>query len=158
MKKADLLLQGGAIVDVVEKRCYAGDILIKDGLIHSIAPTPSAAEALETRDIAGQYVIPGFIDPHLHIESSLLNPLEFAQAVVRHGTTAVFVDPHEIANVAGRDGIDLSCATLKLPPSTSSSVCPRVSPPPHSKIPELRLPSPTSRSFSLIRRSTGSRR
>ena len=105
--KADLLLQGGAIVDVVEKRCYAGDILIKDGLIHSIAPTPSAAEALETRDIAGQYVIPGFIDPHLHIESSLLSPLEFAQAAVQHGTTAVYVDPHEIANVAGRDGIDL---------------------------------------------------
>ena len=62
---------------------------------------------METRDIAGQYVIPGFIDPHLHIESSLLNPLEFAQAAVQHGTTAVFVDPHEIANVAGRDGIDL---------------------------------------------------
>ena len=105
--KADLLLQGGAIVDVVEKRCFAGDILINDGLIHSIAPTASSAEALETRDIAGQYVIPGFIDPHLHIESSLLSPLEFAQAAVQHGTTAVFVDPHEIANVAGRDGIDL---------------------------------------------------
>ncbi len=107
MMKAELLLQGGAIVDVVEKRCYTGDILIRYGLIHSIAPNISSAEAVETRDIAGQYVIPGFIDPHLHIESSLLNPLEFAQAAVQHGTTAVFVDPHEIANVAGRDGIDL---------------------------------------------------
>ncbi len=105
--KADLLLQGGTIVDVVEKRCYPGDILIKDGLIDSIAPSLSATEAFETLCIAGQYVIPGFIDPHLHIESSLLSPLEFAQAAVRHGTTAVFVDPHEIANVAGRDGIDL---------------------------------------------------
>ncbi len=105
--KADLLLQGGAIVDVVEKRCYPGDILIRDGLIHGIAPSPSAAEAFETLDVEGQYVIPGFIDPHLHIESSLLSPLEFAQAAVQHGTTAVFVDPHEIANVAGRDGIDL---------------------------------------------------
>ena len=71
-------------------------------------PHPSApAAAAETLDITGQYVIPGFIDPHLHIESSLLSPLEFAHAAVRHGTTAVFVDPHEIANVAGKRGIDL---------------------------------------------------
>ena len=62
---------------------------------------------METLDITGQYVIPGFIDPHLHIESSLLSPLEFAQAAVRRGTTAVFVDPHEIANVAGKEGIAL---------------------------------------------------
>ena len=103
----DLVLRGGTIVDVVAKRCYAGDVLIKDGLIHSIARTPATVEAAETLDMAGQYVIPGFIDPHLHIESSLLSPLEFAQAAVRRGTTAVFVDPHEIANVAGNDGIAL---------------------------------------------------
>jgi len=103
----DLLLRGGTIVDVVAKRAYPGDILIKDGLIHSIAPSPMKANAAETLDVAGQFVVPGFIDPHLHIESSLLSPLEFARTAVRHGTTAVFVDPHEIANVAGRDGIDL---------------------------------------------------
>ena len=105
--RVDLVLRGGTIVDVVAKRCYAGDILIKDGLIHSVERTPATLEAAETLDIAGQYVIPGFIDPHLHIESSLLSPLEFAQAAVRHGTTAVFADPHEIANVAGKDGIEL---------------------------------------------------
>ena len=109
---ADLLLRGGTIVDVSEKRCYAGDILLRDGLIHRVdrAPEKSAAVRLtkdaQTLDVSGQYVIPGFIDPHLHIESSLLSPLEFAQAAVRRGTTAVFVDPHEIANVAGTDGID----------------------------------------------------
>ena len=105
--RVDLVLQGGTIVDVVAKRCYVGDVLIKDGLIHSVERTPATLEVAETLDIAGQYVIPGFIDPHLHIESSMLSPLEFAQAAVRHGTTAVFADPHEIANVAGNDGIGL---------------------------------------------------
>ena len=103
----DLVLRGGTIVDVVEKRCYVGDVRIKNGLIHSIERTPTTAGEVETLDITGKYIIPGFIDPHLHIESSLLSPLEFAQAAVRRGTTAVFVDPHEIANVAGKEGIAL---------------------------------------------------
>lgn len=103
----DLILRGGTIVDVVAKRCYGGDVLIKDGLIQDVTRDPSTVAAAETLDVTGQYVIPGFIDPHLHIESSLLSPLEFAQTAVRHGTTAVFVDPHEIANVAGKDGIEL---------------------------------------------------
>ena len=105
--RVDLALRGGTIVDVAAKRCYAGDVLIEDGLIHGIGPTPKQTVAAQTLDVAGQYVIPGFIDPHLHIESSLLSPVEFAQAAVLRGTTAVFVDPHEIANVAGKDGIDL---------------------------------------------------
>ena len=110
---AELLLRGGTVVDVVDKRCYAGDIFIRGGLIHHVERAPGTidaralAEDAQTLDVTGQYVIPGFIDPHLHVESSLLSPLEFAQAAVRCGATAVFVDPHEIANVAGRDGIDL---------------------------------------------------
>lgn len=112
----DLALCGGTIVDVVAKRCYAGDILIKNGLIHRITRTPATTEADVSLDIAGQYVIPGFIDPHLHIESSLLSPLEFARTAARHGTTAVFVDPHEIANVAGKDGIDLFLDQAELAP------------------------------------------
>ncbi len=103
----DLTLRGGTIVDVVAQCCFVGDVLIKDGLIHSVTRTPSATMATETLDVTGRFVIPGFIDPHLHIESSLLSPLEFARTAVRHGTTAVFVDPHEIANVAGKDGIEL---------------------------------------------------
>ncbi|MDE2839034.1 MAG: adenine deaminase, partial [Chloroflexota bacterium] len=73
----DLILRGGTIVDVVAKRCYGGDILIKDGLIQDVTHTSSTIAAAETLDVTGQYVIPGFIDPHLHIESSLLSPLEF---------------------------------------------------------------------------------
>lgn len=103
----DLILRGGTIVDVVQKRCYPGDVLVKDGLIHDVRSDSSSTQAAVTLDVSGQFIIPGFIDPHLHIESSLLSPLEFAQAAVRHGTTAVFVDPHEIANVAGREGIEL---------------------------------------------------
>ena len=103
---AALRLRGGSIVDVAAKRCYAGDVLIEDGLIHSIVSPSDPTAARETLDVFGQFVIPGLIDPHLHIESSLLSPLEFAQAAVEHGTTAVFVDPHEIANVAGRAGIE----------------------------------------------------
>ena len=112
----DLVLRGGMIVDVVKQRCYPGDILIKDGLIHSVGRIATTLRAAETLDVAGQYVIPGFIDPHLHIESSLLSPLEFARTAVRHGTTAVFVDPHEIANVAGRDGIELFLKQAEVAP------------------------------------------
>lgn len=112
----DFALRGGSIVDVVEKRCFTGDILIKDGLIHRVTRTPERVEAKRSLDVTGQYVIPGFIDPHLHIESSLLSPLEFAQAAVRHGTTAVFVDPHEIANVAGRVGIELFLKQAEVAP------------------------------------------
>ncbi len=112
----DLALRGGSVVDVVAKRCYLGDVLIKNGLIHGVADTPSTEPAEISLDIAGQYVIPGFIDPHLHIESSLLSPLEFAHTAVGHGTTAVFVDPHEIANVAGRDGIELFLQQAEVAP------------------------------------------
>ncbi len=119
---ADLLLRGGTVVDVVEKRCYAGDVLLRDGLIHRVVRAPETSDAIgltadaQTLDVSGQYVIPGFIDPHLHIESSLLSPLEFAQAAARHGTTAVFVDPHEIANVASRDGIELFLRHAEIAP------------------------------------------
>ena len=112
----DLILRGGTVVDVAQQRCYAGDILIKDGLIHDVRRGTSSLRATEILDVSGKFVIPGFIDPHLHIESSLLSPLEFAQAAVRHGTTAVFVDPHEIANVAGREGIALFLRHAEIAP------------------------------------------
>lgn len=112
----DLILRGGTIVDVVAKRCYGGDVLINDGLIQNVTRTSSTQTAAETLDVTGQYVIPGFIDPHLHIESSLLSPLEFARTAVGRGTTAVFVDPHEIANVAGREGINLFLQQAEIAP------------------------------------------
>jgi adenine deaminase len=102
----DLILKEGNIIDVRSKRIYKEDILIKDGIIVGIESSKNK-KARMILDLSGRYVAPGFIDSHLHIESSMLNPIEFSKEAVKHGTTAVFVDPHEIANVLGRKGIEL---------------------------------------------------
>jgi len=102
----DLILRGGNIIDVQTQKIRKGDISIKNGIIVGIE-SPQNQNAKNTIDIQGKYVAPGFIDSHLHVESSMLNPLEFFREAVEHGTTAIFVDPHEIANVMGRKGIDL---------------------------------------------------
>ena len=83
-------------------------------------------------DVSGKIVLPGFIDAHIHLESSLVSPKEFAKAVLPHGTTTVITDPHEIANVMGTDGIEYMLqATEELPvdvrttgPSTPSMTIP----------------------------------
>lgn len=102
----DLILRGGNIIDVLSQKIRKGDVLINKGIIAEIE-SPQRQNAKKTIDIQGKYVAPGFIDSHLHIESSMLSPLEFSREAVKHGTTAIFVDPHEIANVLGRKGIDL---------------------------------------------------
>jgi adenine deaminase len=87
----------GQIVDVVTEEIFPGEIVIENGLIHSI----------EKKDVSEQqYILPGLIDAHIHIESSMLVPSEFAKVAVIHGTTATVSDPHEIANVLGIKGID----------------------------------------------------
>ena len=93
-------------------RIYEGDVFIRDGVIAKIAPAAagaagSGAKAGTVVDLDGQYLSPGFTDSHLHIESSMLSPTEFARHAVTHGTTSVFVDPHEIANVSGRDAVHM---------------------------------------------------
>jgi adenine deaminase len=102
----DLILKGGNIVDVRSQKIRKGDVLIKNGIIAGIVSSQNG-KAKRIIDIQGKYLSPGFIDSHLHIESSMLSPLEFSREAVRHGTTAIFVDPHEIANVMGRKGVDL---------------------------------------------------
>ncbi len=87
----------GNIVDVVHKKIYRGRIIIIDGIIHSIEPATDGKK--------GPYVLPGFIDAHVHIESSLLVPTAFARLAVLHGTVGSVSDPHEIANVLGMEGI-----------------------------------------------------
>jgi adenine deaminase len=106
LKLYDLILTNPNIIDVRSKQIYKGNILIKNGIITGIEPTPSK-NAKNIIDAAGKYVAPGFIDSHLHVESSMLSPIEFSKEAAKHGTTAIFVDPHEIANVLGRTGIDL---------------------------------------------------
>ena len=98
---ADLLLKGGQVVNVFSGEVYLADVALADGRIVGLGPYA----ARETIDVSGRYLSPGFIDAHVHIESSLVPPPEFARAVVPRGTTTVVVDPHEIGNVLGLDGI-----------------------------------------------------
>src|SRR5438132_5889752 len=102
---ADLLLTGGKMVNVLSGEIYPAEIAIFGDRIAGVSTTPGEYRAKETIDLEGQYVAPAFIDAHVHIESSLLLPAEFANAVLPHGTTSVVSDPHEIANVHGLEGI-----------------------------------------------------
>jgi adenine deaminase len=99
---ADLLLKNARIVNVFSSQIESGDIAIVDGMIAGVGPGYAAKESV---DLAGAYVAPGLIDAHVHIESSLCLPSQFASAIVPRGITTVVTDPHEIANVAGLDGI-----------------------------------------------------
>ncbi len=87
----------GKIVDVVGKRIFEGEIEVKNGKIEKVYPKPTSSK---------QYILPGLIDAHVHIESSMLIPSEFARVASIHGTVATVSDPHEIANVLGPDGVN----------------------------------------------------
>ncbi len=87
----------GNIVDIENKRIYKGEVSFKDGKIVSIVEKDHDVE---------HYILPGFIDAHIHIESSMLVPSEFARIAVKHGTVATVSDPHEIANVLGVKGVE----------------------------------------------------
>ena len=89
-------------MDVFTGSVIEADVAVVDGLIASVGP---ARDAVETIDLAGRYLLPGLIDAHVHLESSMVTPYEFARAVVPRGTTAVVTDPHEVANVAGLAGV-----------------------------------------------------
>jgi len=99
---ADLLLANGQVINVFTGEVLQADIAIAGGIIVGLG---QGYTARETIDLAGRVVCPGFIDGHLHIESTMLTPYQFARAAVPRGTTAVVCDPHEIANVLGLDGI-----------------------------------------------------
>jgi adenine deaminase len=99
---ADLLLKGGQIVNVFSGEVHDADIAIADSRIVGVG---TGFTANETIDVTGKVIAPGFLDAHVHIESSMVPPPEFARAVVPRGTTTVITDPHEIGNVLGLDGI-----------------------------------------------------
>jgi adenine deaminase len=98
---ADLVLAGGRVLSVFTKEWLEVDVAIADGHVVGLGDY----QGRERMDVGGAYLVPGFIDAHMHIESSKLTVDEFARAVVAQGTTAVVADPHEIANVLGTDGI-----------------------------------------------------
>lgn len=101
----DLLLAGGTVVDVGTGELRDADIGIVGSLIASVHPAGTRADARQVVDCTGRYLSPGFIDMHVHFESSMLTPGAYAAAVAPRGTTTVFCDPHELANVAGVAGV-----------------------------------------------------
>ncbi|MEG0780587.1 MAG: adenine deaminase, partial [Oscillospiraceae bacterium] len=109
---ADLVLKNATYVNVFSNELCTGDIAVTAGLIVGMGDYSGREEV----DVAGKIVCPGFLDAHIHLESSLVSPREFVRAVLPHGTTTVVTDPHEIANVMGTDGIEYMLqATEDLP-------------------------------------------
>jgi adenine deaminase len=99
---ADLVIHGGQIINVFSAEIHRADVAIAGGRVVGFG----AYEGHERLDAAGAFIAPGFIDAHIHLESTMLTPREFARVVVPMGTTTVVADPHEIANVLGLDGIN----------------------------------------------------
>lgn len=106
---SDLVLKNGNILNVFTGEIETGDVAIKNGTIVGIG----SYNGREEIDVSDKYICPGLIDGHIHIESSMISPAEFAKAVIPHGTTAVVADPHEIANVAGIEGIEYMIEAAK---------------------------------------------
>ncbi len=99
---ADLVIKNGKVVNVFTREILQEDIAIVDGFIAGLGDF----EGKESIDAQGSFIVPGFIDGHVHIESAMVTPAEFSNVVLPHGVTTVVADPHEIANVSGLSGID----------------------------------------------------
>ena len=111
-KPADLVLKNATFVNVFSNELSTMDIAVAEGLIVGMGSYQGRSEV----DCTGKIILPGFLDAHIHLESSLVSPTEFVKAVLPHGTTTVVTDPHEIANVMGTDGIEYMLqATEDLP-------------------------------------------
>src|ERR687888_2316207 len=98
---ADLVVRGGRVLSVFTREWVDADVAIADGWVAGLGDY----EGREVLDASGRYVVPGFIDAHMHLESTKLLPDEFARLVLPLGTTAIVLDPHELANVLGTDGV-----------------------------------------------------
>jgi len=112
---ADLVIRGGTLVNVDSRELLEDvDVAIKKGRIAFVGEAGhTIGSETVVIDARGKYVSPGFLDGHVHIESSMLTLTQFARAVLHHGTTGVFIDPHEIANVLGLDGVKLMVEEAK---------------------------------------------
>ena len=100
----DVLLKGGTVIDGEKRTEFRADVLVRDGVIAEIGEN-IAADGAETVNCDGLYLTAGFIDAHVHVESGMVLPEAFGEAVLPHGTTAAVTDPHEIVNVAGAEGL-----------------------------------------------------
>ena len=111
-EKADLVFKNARILNVFSEEICFGDLAVANGTIVGMG----SYEGITEIDLAGKYLVPGFIDAHMHIESTMVTPFELARAIVPTGTTTIIADPHEIVNVAGKTGLDyLLNATEQIP-------------------------------------------
>ena len=101
----DVLLTNGSIIDVATSEIRPADVGLVGELIASVHPRGARRDALEVFDFPGRFLCPGFIDTHVHFESSHMTPANYASVVVPQGTTTIFCDPHELANVLGLEGV-----------------------------------------------------
>ena len=117
-KPADIVIKNGKLVNVITHEVYETEIAIANGKIASIGPVPAGAVGPDTQviDAKGMYLAPGFMDAHIHIESSMLSYTEFAKMVVKHGTTAVATDLMEVTIVSGVEGMKEVLAESKNTP------------------------------------------
>lgn len=99
--KADIVFKNGKIIDILGHGILEGDVAVKDGVILGIGEYSGVEEI----DVSGAYIAPGFIDSHVHIESAMVTPSEYAKIVMPKGVTTIIADPHEIANVCGEKGL-----------------------------------------------------
>jgi adenine deaminase len=125
---ADLLLRGGRLVNVFSGEIEVADIAIAEGIVVGVGANYEARGVI---DLDGAYVSPGYIDAHVHIESSLCVPAQFARAILPRGITAVVTDPHEIANVAGIKGVEFIASAAALLPLEVITLAPSCVPATH---------------------------
>ena len=102
INEVDFILKNGTIVDVFNLDTFQGDVAIYKGYIVGIGQFESKGNVI---DVSNKFIVPGLIDGHIHIESTMVRPAEFSRALIQHGITTVVTDPHEIANVSGIEGI-----------------------------------------------------
>ncbi len=113
LRPFDKLVRNAVVLDMVTGQERPADIGIVGALIASVHPPDSAREAKQQIDVSGAFAVPGFIDTHMHVESSMVTAAEYARAVVPRGVTTALWDPHELANVAGMKGVDYACQAAK---------------------------------------------
>ena len=126
VKKADLVIRNAKLVNVCTAEIQEGiDVAIAEGRIALVGDAAHCiGEATKVIDAAGQYIAPGFMDAHIHVESAMVSVGEYARAVVPHGTTGIFMDPHEICNVCGPEGVKLMIEDAKRAPLKAMSNAP----------------------------------
>ena len=125
-EKAELVIQNARLVNVCTAEIQEGvDVAIAEGRIALVGDAAHCiGEATKVIDAAGQYIAPGFMDAHIHVESAMISVGEYARAVVPHGTTAIFMDPHEICNVCGPVGVKAMIEDAKRAPLKAISNVP----------------------------------